>query len=439
MLPKRDDLRYLFWYLQFHFVYMADSMLVCMLIYNYRPERAGGAENQCRRLVAHLNSAGIQCIVLTGRHDIGVPSMEVDDRTLIFRLPTFETILQKFGIQKKSNSVQTNERNLDPRNHQHPVPHHQDPTKRYFSNIASFTLRYLNALIFGLSVLYFFYRKRATVSILHVHIADWLAGVAALSGRLLRIPVVCKGANQPVLPELKGIPFPTMLNHWRKRIFFIALTDSMKQDLLLNEVPSERIRVIPNGVMIPENIAAPEQHNSFLFVGNFSQTAAHKGFDILLYAWQDVVRKEPAARMIFAGGGDSRPWQSLAHQLGIEGSITFAGYQADLEDYYLSAACLVLPSRREGISNALLEAQSYGLPAIVSDIPGNREIVVDGVTGCIVPVGNSEFLTRAMLIIYRSPLLRKTYGKAARDRVVENFSMDSVALKVRGLYEDLLK
>lgn len=411
-----------------------------MLIYNYWPERAGGAENQCRRLVAHFNSAGVQCIVLTGRHDIAVSALEDDCGSLIFRLPTLETFLQKIGIYKKNSTIQINAKNSDrPHNKQLSVPYQHWPMTRYVSNIFSFTLRYLNALVFGLSVLSFLYKKRNSISILHVHIADWLAGVAALSGRVLKIPVVCKGANQPVLPELKGIPFPSLLNHWRKRLAFIALTDSMKQELLLHDVPSERIRVIPNGVIVPEKIAAAEQNTSFLFVGNFSQTAAHKGFDILMHAWQGVVRKEPAARMVFVGGGDSSPWRSLAHQLGIEGTITFAGYQNNLEEYYLDAACLVLPSRKEGISNALLEAQSYGLPAIVSDIPGNREVVVDGVTGCIVPVGDSELLAAAMLKIYRSPLLRKLYGKAARDRIVENFSMDSIAMKVRRLYEDLLQ
>jgi glycosyltransferase involved in cell wall biosynthesis len=143
--------------------------------------------------------------------------------------------------------------------------------------------------------------------------------------------------------------------------------------------------------------------------------------------------------MVLAGGGDASPWQSLAQQLGIEKTLTFAGYRTDLEEYYLRAACLVLPSRKEGISNALLEAQGYGLPAIVSDIPGNREVVVDGVTGCIVPVGDSVRLSEAMLKIYRSPLLRKKYGKAARDRVEKNFSMDCVAVQVKRLYEDLLQ
>ncbi len=415
-------------------------MQVCMLIYNYWPEKVGGAENQCRRLIAHFNSAGVDCIVLTGRHDIAISSQEMDGGSVIFRLSTFETILQKLRIQKKNRPIQTKERPGDqPRHYQHPDPHPQEATGRYLSGIASFTLRYLNALVFGLNVLFFLYRRRKSVSILHVHIADWLAGVTALAGAMFRIPVVCKGANQPVLPGLRGIPFSSLLGHWRKRPNFIALTESMRQDLLLHEVPAERIYIIPNGVIIPEKIAAAEQNTSFLFVGNFSQTAAHKGFDILLHAWHGVVREEPAACMVLAGGGDASPWQKLAHQLGIEKTLTFAGYRTDLEEYYLRAACLVLPSRKEGISNALLEAQGYGLPAIVSDIPGNREVVVDGVTGCIVPVGDSGCLSEAMLKIYRSPLLRKKYGKAARDRVEKNFSMDCVALKVNRLYEDLLQ
>lgn len=414
-------------------------MQICMLIYNYWPENTGGAENQCRKLVKNLVSSGDSCIIVTGRHSIATSTREEDNGSVIFRLATFETILQKLRIQKKNSQAQSKATHTD-----HPCQDHdlelltQNMFSQYLSRLASFTVCYLNALLFGLNVSFFLYKRRRSIAIIHVHIAGWHAGLAAIAGLLLKIPVICKGTNLPVLPDLKGLPFSSWFDRWRRRPFFIALTESMRQDLLLNSVPSERIHVISNGVVIPEKITVTGLNSSFLFVGNFSQTAAHKGFDILLLAWREVIREEPDAHMVLVGGGDASPWQLFALQLGIEKTVTFAGYQTNLEEYYLRASCFVLPSRKEGISNALLEAQSYGVPAIVSDIPGNREVVVDGMTGCIVPVGDTKLLAQAMLNMYRSPLLREKYGKAARERVKENFSMNQVAMKVRKLYEDLL-
>ncbi|MCI5195756.1 MAG: glycosyltransferase, partial [Candidatus Electrothrix sp. AW5] len=132
------------------------------------------------------------------------------------------------------------------------------------------------------------------------------------------------------------------------------------------------------------------------------------------------------------------PWQQLARKLGCLDSIEFAGYQADLAPFFRKSCCLLLPSRKEGISNALLEAQSWGLPAIVSDIPGNREIVLHEINGLIVPVENSDALAAACIYILDNPLLREKYGYAARKRIEELYSMERIADLTVNLYKELL-
>ena len=188
---------------------------------------------------------------------------------------------------------------------------------------------------------------------------------------------------------------------------------------------------------VPAQTVAVEQNEQFLYIGNFSQTAAHKAFDILLKAWSLFHQLRPRPRLLLLGGGDATPWQGFAQQLDCGDSIEFTGYQTNIVPFLAQSCCLLLPSRKEGISNALLEAQSWGIPAIVSDIPGNRAVVEQEKNGLLVPVGDSKALAEALLHLYDAPLLRKEYGRAARTRIENIFALEKVADQTVALYQQL--
>ncbi len=102
------------------------------------------------------------------------------------------------------------------------------------------------------------------------------------------------------------------------------------------------------------------------------------------------------------------------------------------------ADIFVLPSRAEGISNALLEAMACGLPAIVSDIPGNRDVITHNMNGIIFTVDDPESLIQNLLLILDQPKLRELLGGKARKTVENYYSMDSVADRYISLYQDLM-
>ena len=208
----------------------------------------------------------------------------------------------------------------------------------------------------------------------------------------------------------------------------------MADDLALNGVPREMIHIIPNGVSIPDDIAPVETNRSVLYVGNFTQGVAHKGFDILIEAWAKVHGKLPWASLIIAGGGDSRHWREMATILGCGDSIRFAGHILDMSSCYLQAGLFVLPSRGEGISNALLEANSFGIPAVASDIPGNREVIIHEQTGLLVPVNDAKALAESIVRLLRDDGSRKHMGQVARSRIIENYSIENVVNRVCALY-----
>jgi glycosyltransferase involved in cell wall biosynthesis len=97
-----------------------------------------------------------------------------------------------------------------------------------------------------------------------------------------------------------------------------------------------------------------------------------------------------------------------------------------------------VPSRHEGVPNVLLEAQAWGLPAVVSDIPGNSLVVQDGVTGLIVPVDDVEALTAALVEMLLQPSQRRKMGKAAREKMRSCFSMSGVAKAYHDCYRSIL-
>jgi glycosyltransferase involved in cell wall biosynthesis len=91
------------------------------------------------------------------------------------------------------------------------------------------------------------------------------------------------------------------------------------------------------------------------------------------------------------------------------------------------------------MSNAILEAMAAGLPVVATAVGGTPEVVVDGVTGFLVPPRDPEALADAILCLLRDPELRKRMGTVGRARVTEHFSVEQMVGKTEALYEQLLK
>jgi glycosyltransferase involved in cell wall biosynthesis len=398
-----------------------------MLIYSYFSEATGGAERQCRLQARELVKLGHECLILTTRQRWTTPRWELDQGCEVIRCRTAETFLSRFRKPMK-NSIPVAVA---------PTGKPSSPAAKGFGSRAAVAVRWLNAAFFMAGAGWVLFRRRRKIDVLHAHGADWHAGFAGWIGHRLSIPVVCKGANVPVFPPLTGLPFARTLEAWRRRVHYIALTPAMRDDLVANGVASERITVLPNGVEIPAVEPSPSGELLVLHVANYTQPAWNKAFDVLFGAWPCVARECPAARLVAAGAGDVSRWQRQLAEAGCADRVDFIGYRADLEEWFRRAAIFVLPSRHEGISNALLEAQSFGIPAVVSDIPGNRAVVVDGVTGLVVPAGDEAALAQALIRLLADPDLRSRMGNAARRRMAAEFGIGSIVRQMSALYRQL--
>jgi glycosyltransferase involved in cell wall biosynthesis len=129
-------------------------------------------------------------------------------------------------------------------------------------------------------------------------------------------------------------------------------------------------------------------------------------------------------------------WE-LAKELGISGALHMTGYRKDVPVLLSLFDLFVLPSYREGMPRALLEAMASGIPVVASDIRGCREEVEEGLTGLLVPPRDHERLAEAISLLLDSSERARRMGKAARERVAERFDERRiVSLQVR-LFEEL--
>lgn len=402
-------------------------MRICMLIWDYWPGHEGGAQRQCRKLAHALAAKGHACTVVTQWPGGSFRRVQLDGPTTVRRFGAFAPVYGlldalRRGVRRRATSSSAQAGGA--------------AAARKFRLMAP--ARWLNKCSFMMETAAWLLLRRRGFDVIHVHESHWIAGLAAWIGSRTGIPVVCKEATFPSFPAFEpDIPFAGRLDRERRRLRFLAMNEAIRGDLIEKGVSPDRVFLVPNGVEVPPDPADVGRNEATVFVGHFSQGAL-KAFDVLLEAWRLVVKEAPDARLLMVGGGDTSPWQAYAREHHFDRSIEFTGFAEDVAPYYERAALFVLPSRQEGLSNALLEAQSRGIPAVVSDIPGNRMVIEEGENGLIVPVADAKALARAILRLRADPALRARMGVRARERVRQRFSLETVTARLEEVYLGML-
>jgi glycosyltransferase involved in cell wall biosynthesis len=182
--------------------------------------------------------------------------------------------------------------------------------------------------------------------------------------------------------------------------------------------------------------SAPTQPLTFLMVARLLR---EKGVEEFVEAARRVKRDFPEARFQLLGGRDERnptvvP-QSDLERWQAEGVVSWLGEVPDVRAIVGQADVVVLPSYREGIPRALLEAAAMGKALITTDTVGCREVVDDGVNGLLVPVKDAEALARAMVCLIEHPEMRKCMGKAGREKMEREFDEQIVVKKTLQVYQ----
>ena len=178
-------------------------------------------------------------------------------------------------------------------------------------------------------------------------------------------------------------------------------------------------------------------------VGIVARMVREKGFVELFEAFARLRKSMPAAWLIQVGPVDrSRGDQitpEMAADFGIAECCTFLGTRGDVPRLMTAMDVYCLPSHREGYPRSVMEANAMGLPAVVTDIRGCREAVIDGVNGLLVPVRDANALAAAMIRLYQHEELRARLAEGARERAAQAFDERRVFRVILNAYERLLR
>jgi glycosyltransferase involved in cell wall biosynthesis len=164
-----------------------------------------------------------------------------------------------------------------------------------------------------------------------------------------------------------------------------------------------------------------------------------KGHAYLFHALRTVLVHHPKTRLLVIGQGDlEQALKQEVLELGIERAVSFLGLRNDVPRILPLLDLFVLPSLSEGLSVALLEAMSAGVPVIASKVGGNPEIVVNGETGYLVPPQRPEELASRIIEFMSNQESSRLMGERGRERVAREFTTARMLERYQDLYDSCL-
>ncbi len=383
---------------------------VLMVTGAYYPE-VSGAGVQCRTLVNALKDQ-VDFSVLTTTLDRQLPLEDVVDSVAVYRVPV-------------------------------------DPTSP------------LSLVRAALRIARLFVTLRSRFQIIHLHGFSRKTLLVILLARCFRKRIIQKltmvGDDDPLSIRKSG----RVAFWWYSRAdLYFGVSPRLQELYHSSALPREKFWLIPNGVdlerfrpgdqgerqALRRELGLPEELTLILFVGLFSHV---KHPDLLFEAWTRLLVGElPPTGLVFVGATRSRYYevdsalaqkiQAEAQRLGVEKRVIFVEVIHKIEKYYRAADVFVLPSSREGLPNALLEAMATGLPCVVSRLPGvTDDVIHHGINGLLFPPGDGTALEGALRFLLQDPTRAKELGRKARETVEERYSITQIASRMLEAYERL--
>lgn len=204
-----------------------------------------------------------------------------------------------------------------------------------------------------------------------------------------------------------------------------------------NAVDHQRFRPDVDGSGVRAKLGIPKEVPVVLLVGRI---VPHKGIEHFV----EAARYAPEARFLVAGEGSLRePMKRLAASMGVSDRVRFVGRvsEARLPEVYAACDVFVLPSvsRLEAFGIVALEAMATAKPVIVADIPGVREMIVDGVDGLLADPVNTLDLADKIRRLLADPEARRAMGQRGREKVLESFGIERVTDQIEAVYRGVLE
>jgi len=296
--------------------------------------------------------------------------------------------------------------------------------------------------------------READFDVIHIH--DWLTAPAGIAAKHFLDRTLISTVHSMEIGRSQGLHNPDSflidgiewwMTYESRRI--IVCSNSVKWDLENHfHIPSEKIRVIPNGVDlskfefytdredIKRRYGIAPYERAILFVGRL---VPQKGVDSLIKAVPLILQQHKNVKFIITGDGWSRSYlEELARTTGFEKDIQFLGFVPDSElaKLMVSADVLVIPSIYEPFGIVALEGMAAGIPIVAANVGGLSEIIEHERTGVLVYPGNPESIAWGVNRVLSDPAFSEWLVKNAKRKVQEVYNWDMIAKRTAALYEE---
>ena len=231
------------------------------------------------------------------------------------------------------------------------------------------------------------------------------------------------------------VPLFNYAQEWlykRKAKAILSVCEYSKRYLVKKGVPSRKMTTIHNGIAV--DVILEDEcgfrselgfNDTHFIIGCASRLDPAKGLNYLIDAMPKILEVVPLARILIFGNGVSE--QELIDQcsrLEISHAVNFAGYRADVPQLMNALDLFAFPTLAECHSIGLLEAMRAGLPIVATDVGGNSESIIHGISGLLVPPSDVAALATAIITCAKNQELREKLGKEARLRFEAEFTFD---------------
>lgn len=265
---------------------------------------------------------------------------------------------------------------------------------------------------------------------------------------------LARTAGCPVVVQTQHLPYALSSPRRREAYFrsiaqvdgLIAVSAGLRRTYERIGVPARCFTTVANGIApLASRMSRAEARQALgltpeqpvvLTIGRLTHMKAQGQ---LVDAVPELATRFPGLAVVLLGDGPLRA--DLVEQaalLGVADAVRFPGHRPDARLLLAAGDVFVLPSRHEGMPLAALEAMEAGLPVVATRVVGSDEVVVDGVTGALVPFGRPAELGARLAELLADPGLRRRQGAAGRCRYMAGFSHDRMVTETAAVYERLL-
>lgn len=415
-------------------------LMVIAVFYPY----IGGTEKQAQKLALELSRKNVEITVVTGRWSNLLKRKEVINGLKIVRNLTNFNFYNKVNLDTSvdvfNSSVSSNSKILK-------------FLKTLFKKIFTRTSIY----IYQISLFTILLRCRKNYNIIHVHQVLFPAFISMICARLFQKPIIVKVGSSGFNSDINQIKkFPEgkyQLKYILRNVNRLVCTSKkMSEEFIIEGIDRKKIVMLHNGVKVNDFNRNFNNCKRLVYLGRFTKT---KNIETLIHAFSEIIQNTmQSLELVLIGDGPEKDnIINLIKKLNLEKNILLTGLVEDPVPFLKKSDLFIFPSLVEGLANSLIEAMSYKLPCLVSNIPGNVEVIGEKRLNYNIRRGNFiltkygilfnprdiEGLVNSIRFAIDTPDIRRRLGESAYKKVKIEYNIKVVSEKYKKLYKEVLE